>query len=90
MSNTETINIIRVSDSPEVYEYRIHVYPSNTSEKNATFTRIESQEIRRLLDAVGWSQGQVQHAMESLQKHGQLLAWNVSVPDSVLSDMGLR
>lgn len=88
MSKKENINIIRVSDGPETSEYRICISGSSTWDTH--FTRIERPEIRELLSALGWSQQQIEAAMGTLEKQGQLIVWNAMAPDHVVDQIGLR
>ncbi len=86
----QTINIIRVSDDPNVCEYRISVSRSDAAPTDTAFTRIEPHEICRLLASLGMPERKVQEAITALGRHGQFLAWNVSLPEDLLDEMVLR
>jgi hypothetical protein len=87
MDNRETINIIRVSDSPDSCEYRMSVFPSGALETNPQFIRIDVQEIRELYSRLGWSQEEIDIAICALEKHGEFTVRNVSVPEDILNQI---
>ena len=85
----KNIDFIRVSDSSDTSEYRIRVTTSERATDDAPFTRVAVGEIRQLLLSSGWSEENCQKAIATLEEQGQFFASGVSVPDDLLTGMGL-